>query len=272
MEHRQSSHLAYAVIASFLLLPCLTAVAWVRIPVQAGVDSNVTPRVYEIVSIKPQKPGTPGSFQDLPNGFRDTGVVFAALVREAYGLILPSQVVGMPAWAESEPYDVETRVDAGTVEEWKRISEKDRWKQEQPMLQALLADRCRLRIHRETRELPLYDLVIAKGGLKMREAAPKEETYEYMGGGRLTAHAMTMDSLVYGLAGTDGRLIVDKTGLDDEKFDFQLTWASDSQPATANSGPSLFTALEEQLGLKLVPLKGPVDVIVIDHMEKPSPN
>jgi uncharacterized protein (TIGR03435 family) len=94
-------------------------------------------------------------------------------------------------------------------------------------------------------------------------------------GNKMSAHALSMDSLVYGFSGMLGRMIVDKTRLDGRKFDFELTWTPDQQRAAtdaADAGPSIFTALEEQLGLRLVPSKGPVDVIVIDHIEKPSPN
>ena len=277
MGHRQSSHLGCSVIASFLLTSCLTGdglFAWAQVDAQTTVDSSVNHRVYEIVSIKPDKPGTlGGSMQILLNGFRDTGVYLATVVRGAYdGIIMQSQVVGMPAWAESEPYDVEARVDSDTAEAWKKLSPKERWNQEQPMLQALLADPCQFRVHRETKEMPVYDLVIAKGGLKIKEAAPEEQSFEQMSGQRLTVHTMAIDSLVYSFAGTDGRLIVDKTGLGEKKFDFDLTWTPDNRRATADSGPPLFTALEEQLGLKLVPSKGQVNVLVIDQMERPSPN
>jgi uncharacterized protein (TIGR03435 family) len=231
---------------------------------------------FEVVSIKPDKSGTPGGTRSLPDGFRDTGVVFATLVRDAYD-VGEYQVVGMPAWARSEPYDVEAKVDADTAEQWKSLTWKERWIQERPLLQAMLADRCRLKVHLETKEMPVYDLVIAKGGLKMKEAAPDEPTSEQVSGGRfkaqvLTAHAMAIDGVLAQVSGTDGRLVVDKTGLGEKKFDFDLTWAPEDGSTGVDLGPSLFTALEEQLGLKLVPSRGPVNILVIDHMERPSPN
>lgn len=120
--------------------------------------------------------------------------------------------------------------------------------------------------------MPVYDLVIAKGGLKMKEAASGEERSVLMGDGTLVAHAMGTDDLAITFSGTDGRLIVDKTGLSGKKFDFNLTWVPDYRRPIDDNGPSLFTTLQEQLGLKLVPSRGPVNMLVIDHMEKPSPN
>lgn len=264
------------IVACFLLAFCQTGngfFAWTEVDAQTVANSNVKPRAYEIVSIKPDMPGTRGgSMETLPNGFRDTNINLASIVREAYGILRESQVVGMPGWAESERYDVEVRVEPDTAEAWKKLSEKERWNQEQPMLQALLADRCQLKVHGKTAEMPVYDLVIAKGGLKMKEAASGEERSVLMGEGTLVAHAMGTDDLAITFSGTDGRLIVDKTGLSGKKFDFNLTWVPDYRRPIDDNGPSLFTTLQEQLGLKLVPSRGPVNMLVIDHMEKPSPN
>jgi uncharacterized protein (TIGR03435 family) len=275
MNHFRSSHLAWSICASLLLASVLTGnglFMWADVEVQTTVEPSVKPpKDYEIVSIKPDKGTQGGSMEGLPNGFRDTGIDLATIVREAYGIVGENQIVGMPTWAESDAYDVEARVDSETSEAWKKLTAKERRRQEQPLLQALLADRCQLKVHRDTKELPVYDMVIAKGGLKMKGAAPEEHISEQLSGGRLTANAMGTDDLADIFSGTDGRLIVDKTGLGERKFDFELTWAPDFRRAL-DDGPSLFTALEEQLGLKLVRSRGPVNILVIDHMEKPSPN
>jgi len=139
------------------------------------------------------------------------------------------------------------------------------------MLQAMLADRCQLKVDLETKELPVYELVIAKGGLKMKEAASTEESTGRFSAGEFTAQAMPVENLVFALP-SDGRQIVDKTGLGDKKFDFHLRWTTDDRIEAGDSGPSLFTALEEQLGLKLVSSKAPGTVLVVDHMQRPSPN
>ena len=232
---------------------------------------------YEIVSIKPDKSGSPAeTMQRMRDGFRWTNFPVSTWVRSAYDVIMDSQIVGLPGWAGSEPYDIEAKVDAETAEAWKKLAYKERWKLERPMMQAMLADRCQLKVHRETRDLPVYDLVIAKGGLKMKETpVGNQNGGESMGSGKMTAQGLSTDSLVSAFSGTVGRMIVDKTGLGDKKFDFELKWTPDNRRAAdnaADAGPSIFTALEEQLGLKLVPSKGPVEMIVIDHIERPSPN
>jgi uncharacterized protein (TIGR03435 family) len=242
----------------------------------ASVAAPVAPATtYEIISIKLNKSENPNGYARITeDGFRDENVEFDTEVYDAYDL-LPTQVVGMPEWADSEKYDVEARVDADTAEAWEKLTWKERGKLEQPMLRAMLADRCKFQAHFETRELPVYDLVIAKGGLKMKEAAPGEVGNESLSSnGELKAHAMEIEVIVSAFSGTDGRLVIDKTGLGDKKFDIELKWTPDNRRAAdpENAGPSAFAALEEQLGLKLVSAREPVKVLVIDHMERPSPN
>jgi uncharacterized protein (TIGR03435 family) len=156
------------------------------------------------------------------------------------------------------------------------------------MLQAMLANRCQLKMRREVKELPVYDLVIARGGLKMKEAAPDEaelsylKTYAmYSDAGQsegvtmtMTTHAGTALALAQNLPRYAGRIIVDKTGLGDKRFDFELKWSSDPDaPADkGGTGPAIFKALEEQLGLKLEPAKEPVDTFVVEQMERPTAN
>lgn len=236
----------------------------------AGVNGEA--QAFEVVSIKANKSGTTDtSTQGLPDGFRDVNIVLATLVREAYGMN-SRQVVGMPSWARSERYDVEARVNSDTVESWSKLSWKERSRQEQPMLQAMLAERCLLKVHHEVRKLPVYNLIVARGGLKMKEAAPAEPSSGDAQEGKLVMRAVGIESLIGNLSGTDGRLVLDKTELSGKKFDFDLTWTPDNRQSTVDSGPSLFTALEEQLGLRLAPSSEAVDVLVIDYMERPSPN
>jgi uncharacterized protein (TIGR03435 family) len=237
-----------------------------------GVSNEA--HTYEVVSIKPNKAGTlsAGGTRTLPDGFEYMNIPLSIFLKGAYGLALDSQVAGLPGWAREENYDIVAKVDMDTAERWKKLSRKERLKEEQPMKQSILADRCHFKGHEETRELPVYDLVIARGGVKMKEAPPNETPMEMMSGDQMTVHAMKVDTIASTFEGTLGRMIVDKTGLGDKRFDFELKWTSDDRPSADDSAPSLFTALEEQLGLKLVPARGPVEVLIIDHMERPSPN
>jgi uncharacterized protein (TIGR03435 family) len=261
-----------------LAISAIAVCSFLRAQTAAQPEAAVVPApTYEVVSIRPDKSGRAAveRIQSLPDGFRWTNLPVSMWVQSAYDVINDSQIVGLPDWADSETYDIEAKTDAETAEAWKKLNYKERWKQEKPMMQTMLVDRCQLKVHRETRELPVYDLVIAKGGLKMKEAATDETDAETMSGSKMTARALSTDYLVFGFSGMVGRIIVDKTGLAGKKFDFELTWTADDGRAAdnaADAGPSIFTALEEQLGLKLVPAKAPVEVIVIDHIQRPSPN
>jgi bla regulator protein blaR1 len=139
-------------------------------------------------------------------------------------------------------------------------------------LQSLLADRYNLKAHMETKLGPAYDLVIAKSGLKIKEGLADEKPDGMISDGRVTAHAMLLDQLVSNLVGWSGRKVIDETGLAGKRFDFQLQWTLEEQASEGDAGPSIFTALEEQLGLKLVPSQAPVKTLVIDHIDRPSPN
>jgi uncharacterized protein (TIGR03435 family) len=194
-------------------------------------------------------------------------------------------------------------MDSSTAEELRKLSEDERRTERQRMLQALLAERFKLTVHRESKELPIYALVVAKDGPKLQEAKPGD-TYPngikgpdgqpgagmmMMGREGLTAQGIPIANLVRHLSRVLGRKVVDKTGLTG-KYDFTLKWTPDQsqsamlrgpeggQPGTGSaaapeaSEPSIFTALQEQLGLKLDSQKGPVEILIIDHVEKPSEN
>jgi uncharacterized protein (TIGR03435 family) len=239
------------------------------------IDSNSKELSYEVVSIRPHKLfGDGGGLWFLPDGLESRGLTLAPLIAGAYGIANQSQVYGLPGWVASSSYDIQAKVDVRTAEAWKNLSPNQLEKQQESMLRSLFVERCQLKAHLETRELPVYDLVIAKNGLKMKEAPPEEEHGGYISGNEMKGSSTTIESLLTNLPGWSGRKVIDKTGLTGKRFDFDLTWTPDDQRdvAPANVGPSIFTALEEQLGLKLVPSKAPVQVLVIDHMERPTPN
>jgi uncharacterized protein (TIGR03435 family) len=231
---------------------------------------------YEVSSIRPTNPAGNGSYgsrwQSSKSGFKAEGILLPLLMRSAYDVLMDEQIIGLPKWADTEKYDVEAKMDAETAEALKKLPNQARWQQQKLMLQAVLAERCQLKVRKETKLLPVYDLVIAKGGLKMKESAAEGNSGTSYRTGKFTAHAMEVGGLVSSLSQNVGRLIVDKTGLGEKKFDFTLEWTPDESRGTTDAGPSIFTAFEEQLGLKLVPAKEPVETIVIDHMERPSQN
>jgi uncharacterized protein (TIGR03435 family) len=251
---------------------------------------------FEVASIKPNKSGEMRmGIRFKPDGITMEGVTPQLILTQAFH-VEDDRIVGAPSWVQSDRFDIEAKVapeDAPKLDKLKPV-------QRMEMLQPLLEDRFSLKFHHETREMPVYVLEVAKGGSKLKQAEP--EGADGNGGrsmpkmmmwiGNLKANGAQMDMLVRGLSGQVGRTIIDKTGLTG-KYDFNLHFTpenmppsgpgpgpgpdgghsgGDAPPPTDTTGPDIFTAVQEQLGLKLVPEKGPVDVVVIDHIDRPSPN
>jgi len=247
----------------------LAAVCQTAPPPPQHQDSQTT-FAYDAVTIKPDPDGH-GFFKLSPDSFSMGGMPAWVLIRSAYGVLMEGQVLGLPGWAKTEPIAVEAKMDADTTRALRKLPQMEQWKQMQLMLQAMLAERFVLKAHRETNDLPIYVLTVAKGGSKMKQTAP-----DTTGGnanyasGKVTAHQISIESLAANLSFAVGRVVVNKTGLDGG-YDFTLDYAPDGADAS-DTRPSIFTALEEQLGLKLEPARGSVDVIVVDHIERPTPN
>jgi bla regulator protein BlaR1 len=199
------------------------------------------------------------------------------LIEIAYGLRIGSEnrVVGGPAWLDNDAdrYEVRAKIDDASLAAMKTMPAAERDRQISLMEQALLAHRFKLKMHFETRQMPVYALVVAKGGPKLA-AAKADETPLLTGTGDgannvLTGRGLTMEQLVRSpLLRPEGRMVVDQTGLTG-KYDFTL---KSSTGVDATGGPSLFTAMEEQLGLKLVSEKAPMEVIVVDAIDRPGEN
>jgi len=191
------------------------------------------------------------------------------------------RIVGGPGWLNQNKYDIEAEGDAALDERMSKLTwdEGRLWKQQ--MVQALLKDRFQLAYHRETRELPIYNLVTDKGAPKLVASQANGKTIDH-GRGHIVIHGGDSTSLLAEeLAKEVGRVVIDKTGIEG-RYDIDLKWTPEdassaaSNGSTANPGdassPSLFTAIREQLGLKLESAKAPVEVIVIDRIEQPTPN
>lgn len=232
---------------------------------------------FEVASIKPN-PSLGGLTQYLPNGgIRFVGVPVKTLVEIAYN-VRPFQITGGPGWIDTEGFDIDARppidsanpADAATLSK-ERIKVGERVK-------SLLADRFRLRIHRETREQTVYSLVAAKGGLKLKESS-ESATFIRGGRGTIVGQSVPLRMLVTNLSNVLDRQVIDKTGLT-TRYSFELKWTPDIAssgadgplPPSDTDAPSLFTALSDQLGLKLDSAKGPVQVWVIDGVERPALN
>jgi len=218
---------------------------------------------FEVASIKPTATKD-GSFTfDFPPGGRFSGrnLTVHNLLRIAYAL-QDYQISGGPAWIASAGFDIQARAAEGELPREQVLQ----------MVQVMLADRFHLAIHRETRQLPIYALVVGKNGPRL-QAADNSVGPSKMMKGQLIVRKMSMTSLASILAFDLKRPVMDETALNGE-FAFTLEWTpSLSEPdAGPSSRPSLFTAVQEQLGLKLESTKGPVEVLVINHVEMPSEN
>lgn len=236
-------------------------------------------QTFEVASIKPNAATDHRiSIQIAPGGrFVATGVPLRFLIGMAYN-VRDFQIVGAPDWVGSQAWDVNAKAESSDG----RIS----MEQMRPMMKALLAERCGMKAHEETKELPVYDLVAAKGGHKLKEASGGQENRQFrMGRGQIKANGVSMEALAQQLGQQLGRKVIDKTGVTGA-FDVELNWTPEpgqgmgpfggpppgAMPQADSSGPSIFTALQEQLGLKMESSKGPVPVIVIDSISKPTEN
>ena len=184
------------------------------------------------------------------------------------------RVAGGPDWLGSEQYEIQAKIEDSQFAAMQKMTPVQQREQVDLMEQALLADRFKLKVHFETREMPGYALTIAKGGPKLTPAKDGESTRLSMGGNQMTATAITLDQWLQSPF-LGGRAVVNQTGLEGA-YDFTLAWSEQMAAGAVQEGgadpPSLVTAVQEQLGLKLVPAKVPVEVIVIDHIERPSEN
>jgi uncharacterized protein (TIGR03435 family) len=267
------------------------AVAHGQAPTPAQVPSpQASAPNYDVVSIKPNKSGDGGmSMSAVSASFKGTNLTIVDLVMNSYDLTSSDLIFGLPGWTHSTHFDVYAKIVNPDMKQIDNLTDEQR----EAMILAILKDRFHFQAHLETKTLPVYDLVVANGGAKFTggngpdavTAAALAKRNITVGGmvtynGEITAGAMPLSSLVSNLTNAVGRTVVDKTGLTG-KYNFELKWnpeqgvqadADNGQADPENSAPSLFTALQEQLGLKLQSSKGPVETLVVDHVEMPSEN
>src|SRR5581483_7278951 len=271
---------------------------------------------FEVATIKPAS-SQPRPSSASPAEVHISNVTVRNLIEQAYGIPWTSaeneRVLGGPAWLDTNHYDIVARIPGDLAEAQKKLSPDQQKRQISLMLQSLLAERFRLKLHFETRVLSVYALAVAKPNPNLVESTRQSESAEstepnaqetavsirlpskpedlrhgilvlYTGqSAEMTARRASLDDLAHWLAGyseVGGRPVVNQTGLSG-LYDFTFRWTRQSLAATAQSGssdaagidaPPLFTALPEQLGLRLKSTKAPVEVILIDHTDPPTDN
>jgi uncharacterized protein (TIGR03435 family) len=251
-------------------------------PAPAVANDAAAPPSFDVASIRANTTSSDGHhhiYNDpAESHFRAVNLSIKDLIQFAYGLP-DSQILGGPAWLDSAMYDIDAKSDASADAQLHALPASEARRQKQLMVQALLAERFQLKTHQETRQLPLFNLVLARDGPKFKADNSLGNTVDT---GRNHLHISgtqdTVATLARELAQVLGRVVIDDTGLAGS-YDLRLRWTPDNDPPPMLNGqpdpnppPDIFTALQEQLGLKLESAKGPVPVLVIDHIERPSGN
>jgi uncharacterized protein (TIGR03435 family) len=275
-------------------------------PTSAATAAPVKTLAFDVVSIRQNTAGI-GRQAGLPvfgptaDGYRMTNMQLMLPILTAYvpqtggaAFFTNNQVTGLPDWVETERYDIDAKVADDDRAEWQKPAEQPAMLR--AMLQALLVDRCKIVVHRDVKEVPVYSLVIGKNGPKFKETNPEEEHpggINLPWGGTLVpsqdgmklygASMQSLATLLSQIGRMDSRPIQDKTGLTG-KYDLTIKPppgmggppSGPPQEGGASSapdpGPSLSSIIADQLGLDLKPAKAPVESLVIDHIEKPSQN
>jgi uncharacterized protein (TIGR03435 family) len=284
------------------LLLASAAIVAIGMPIAIGIlnapavrAQSATPLTFEVASVKPNSGDDRrvGIQLQPGGGLRTTGTTLKFLLTFAYD-VRDFQISGGPGWINSDRFDIVAKSERGssqsTPDDMREMTDaqmKTSVELVRQKLQALLADRFQLTLHHETKEQPVYALVIGKNGLKLQESQVKEGAGRHMmmNRGELNGEGVPLEFLASTLSSQLGRPVIDRTGLKGH-YDFKLQWTPDpgqsmggppppgveAPPPPDPNGPSIFTAIQEQLGLRLESQKGPVDLIVIDRVEKPSEN
>jgi len=273
----QSNRLTY--IGAFCAVTCLLAAAasaTCQQPSNAPTTQGAAPATmaFDEVSFYPDTTADNGSgflWWDTPDYWMFDNVSSLNLIANAYGVGV-HQVIGVPGWGETDRYGLAASMDREKLEAFKMLPMNEQSRQQRLMTQTTLSDLYKLKAHSETHEMPVYELVVANGGLKLKA----KELERHPGSSFFSPRDWynnygTMEDLANKLAGPTGGVVIDKTGLGTNTFFYLFKWTSDSQSGVAGGVPSISTALEEQLGLRLVPATDLVEVLVIDHIEKPTP-
>ena len=290
MPRVKRSRTQSAVTWALLLAMSATLSASLQSQTPSKTGASRTP-VFEVVSIRENTSHDGGmSWSSNSSGISMKNLQLDMMIRSVFGLVYSNegQIVGLPPWAKTEHFDLEARVSEEDAPLLKDLNDAQR----DEMLLAVLVDRFHMKAHLETKDGPVYALVVAKGGSKLTpvtssssgntvtDSAKKDAvpTGGYMTSDKeVHANAIPIESIVSIMTSLAQREIVDRTGLKG-KYSFDLKFTPDreadetSAKSQDNLAPPFFTAIQEQLGLRLEGMRGPVRAVIVDQIEKPSAN
>lgn len=286
------------IFVALVALLCTNVMCAQQPVTKSATQATYTPSMtFDVASIRESKPdltaGVTVSSVDPPHSslLRLTNNGVFNLLTMAYGVHF-SQIVGLPDWTRGPLFNVDAKSDSSVDEKLAKLTDEEARLEKQHMMQVLLAGRFKLKVHWETKEGPIYNLVVAKSGAKLhaggsmpptpselqswgdRKIPPVYQHGSSWAGFDFVGHQCSMESLAEVLTGQMGAPVVDKTGLTGT-YDFDLRYLGRSED-DASDDPKmprpLTEALPDQLGLKLVSAKGEKQFLVIDHLERPSAN
>lgn len=263
-----------------------------------GMAGAEKPLAFEVISIRRHTEASGPAQRPIttPNEFRSIGLPMVSIFQIAYvppnqtGVLSGDLIMGGPDWLRADTYDIVAKVDEADLADWRKPEMTQAMLH--AMLQAMLAERFKVVVHHESREMPVYNLVVAKGGPKFKQAETVDAAaleQKPGGGGMMFGtgvraiptpngtqfYGIPMATLIQILPGMVGRRVVDKTGLNgfyDLAFPDLKRVAMVTSPPLDGADESIFTALQDALGLRLEAAKGQVDTLVIDHADRPTEN
>ena len=282
--------LAFAVM-HLAFLPNLFA----QIDLKSGHALHAPNLTFDVISVREDKTGSRTFTSDNPlhaGIFRATNISTQNLIQMAYG-VADFKIIGGPSWLRSALFDIWAKCDTSTDDKLRKLSDDEAKLEKQHMLQTLLADRFQLRVHQGTKKLPILALIAMRGGPKFRATKPESQSLDQTEesgdpnepritsrggplGSEIIAHNISVKRLAELLSALTQTTVIDQTGLSGT-YDLTLQW----HPTELDSGsadnpdsqwPSIYSAIEEQLGLSLKATTGPVTVLIIEHVEIPSEN
>ncbi len=277
-EHQQPTSNLRGVRRLGVLLLGLVPASFPQVAPETHNQLGTHPLTFSVASVRPTTPNASGwRLQFTLDGFVAESVTLQDLIEEAYGISQTDRLMGIPPWASKQRFDVKAKVDEEDLGTLKSLTLDQR----REMLRRLLADRMHLVVRQTRAVIPVYALVIAKTGAKLKESPVNTLNNGEIRGvngsvrrqrqGLLEVEGSSMSGLAQSLSFILGKTVVDQTGLPG-RYDVLLQWSGDADAVQAadSTFPSLFTAIDEQLGLRLQASKLPVDVVLIDHAAPPS--